>query len=103
MRAEDAAQDVCLVDRHYSQITQEIGPGFVVRQYPDVEHVRVGEDDVRPAAYVRPYGLRRVAVVGRGVYAAQPEGAYLPQLVLGESLRGVEEQRAVGGARQGAL
>src|ERR671917_175437 len=37
------------------------------------------------------------------VDAAQPEGPYLPQLILGESLRRVDEQRPARGAHQGVL
>ena len=92
VRAEHPAQDVGLVHGHYSQVAQEICPGLVVGQDADVEHVGVGEDHVRAASHVGPYGLGRVAVVGRRVDAAQPEGPYLPQLVLGQRLRRVEKQ-----------
>ena len=66
----------------------------MVGQDADVQHVRVGEQDVRPAPDVRAEGVRRIAVIGRRVDAAQAEGLDLAQLVLGEGLRRVQEDRA---------
>jgi hypothetical protein len=71
--AEDAAQDVGLVDGHDLEVPEEIPPGLVVRQEADVEHVGVREDYVRAAPDVRAQGLRGVAVVGGRVDAAQAE------------------------------
>ncbi len=51
--AEDAAQDVGLVDGDDLQVAQEVGPGLVVGQDADVEHVGVGEKDVGAAPDVR--------------------------------------------------
>jgi hypothetical protein len=46
VRAEDAAVDVRLVDHHPGQVGQHVAPVAVVGQHADVEHVRVGEDQV---------------------------------------------------------
>ena len=39
-------------------------------------------------------GVRRVPVVGRRMDAAQPEGFDLAELILGQSLRRIKEDRA---------
>ena len=94
VRAEDAAQHVRLVDGHDLQIAKEVGPGLVVGQDADVQHVGVGEQDVRPAPDVGAKGVGRVPVIGRRMDAAQPEGFDLAELVLGQSLRRIKEDRA---------
>ena len=65
VRAEDAAVHVCLVDDDVAQVVQDVAPAVVARQNPDVEHVGVRQDSVRPAADLRAPLLRRVAVVDR--------------------------------------
>ena len=65
VRAEDAAVHVRLVHHDESEVVQEIAPQIVPRQDADVEHVRVRQHEVRPAAdLAAPLG-RRVAVVDR--------------------------------------
>ena len=65
VRPEDAAVDVRLVHDHVAEVLEDVAPAVVVRQDPDVEHVRVREDDVRPLADLpAPLGLG-VAVVDR--------------------------------------
>jgi hypothetical protein len=59
VRAEHAAVDVRLVDDDDVEAVQEVRPRAVVGQDPDVEHVGVGEHDVRP--------LRIAARSSRGV------------------------------------
>ena len=65
VRAEDAAVGVRLVDHDPAEVREEIAPALVVGQDPDVEHVGVGEDQVRAAADLRPVVARRVPVVDR--------------------------------------
>ena len=51
VRAEHAAVDVGLVDHDEREVREQLVPSSVVGQDPDVEHVRVREDQV--AASVR--------------------------------------------------
>ena len=46
VRAEHPAVDVRLVDDDHVEVVQHVAPAVVVRQDPDVEHVRVREDRV---------------------------------------------------------
>ena len=67
-----------------------------------MEHVRVREHEVRPAADLAPPLGRRVSVVDRGADGRQAELAERARLILGERLGRVEVERArvpVGGER----
>ena len=76
VRAEHAAVDVGLVDDDDREVREQLGPGGVVGEDADVEHVGVGEHDVRAPADVRARLARGVAVVDRRVDAlGQAEGA----------------------------
>jgi hypothetical protein len=103
VRSEDASQDVSLVYSHELEVAQEVAPGLVVRQDADVQHVRVRQDDVRLAAHLGPQRCRRIAVVGCRVDAAQLEGTDLPELILGQRLGRVQEQRPARRTPQGVL
>ena len=93
--AEHAAVDVRLVDDDDREVREQLGPGGVVGEDSDVEHVGIGEHDVRAPANVRARLARGVAVVDRRAHLlGQPEGAERARLVLGERLRRVEVQRA---------
>ena len=94
MRAEHPAVGVRLVDHHPLQVGQEVAPALVVGEHPHVEHVRVGEDQVRTAPDPRPVLTWRVAVVDRVAQVRQPELGQLPCLVLGERLGRIEVERA---------
>ncbi len=95
VRAEHAAVDMGLVDDDDREVREQLGPGGVVGEDADVEHVGVGEHDVRPPADVRARLARGVAVVDRRAHApGQAEGRERARLVLGERLRRVEVQRA---------
>ena len=97
VRAEHAAVDVRLVDDHERQVREQLAPGRVVGQDPDVEHVGVGEDQVRALADRRPLGSRGVAVVDRRPdLLVQAEGVQRPRLVLGQRLGRVEVERSRG-------
>ena len=65
VRAEHAAVDVRLVDDDDGEVGEEVRPRGVVGQDPDVEHVGVREDEVRPPADRGALLARRVAVVDR--------------------------------------
>ena len=102
VRAEDAAVDVRLVDDDVAEVVQHVGPEVVLGQHADVEHVRVGQDQVRPLADLPAALLRRVAVVDRRPDARDGELAERARLVLRERLRRVQVDRPalrVGGER----
>ena len=94
--AEDASVDVRLVDDDVAQPRQHLSPVAVVGQDADVEHVGVGQDQVRAAADRRALLARRVAVVDRVPQAARSDLGQLARLVLGERLGRIEVDRAGG-------
>ena len=94
MRAEDAAVDVRLVDHDQREVGEEVAPRAVVGQDPEVEHVGVGEHDVRAPADREALLARRVAVVDRLADAVEAERVQRARLVLRQRLRGVEVERA---------
>ncbi len=95
VRAEDAAVDVRLVDDDDREVREQLGPGGVVGEDADVEHVGVREHDVRALPNVRARLAWGVAVVDRRAHLlGQAEGGERARLVLGERLRRVEVQRA---------
>ena len=65
VRAEHAAVDVRLVHDHPGQVGQHVAPLAVVGQHAHVQHVGVGEDQVRALADRAPLLARGVAVVDR--------------------------------------
>ena len=97
MGAEDAAVHVRLIDHDEGQIGKEVPPRGVVRQDPDVQHVRVGDDEVAALADRRALVARGVAVIDRGAdLLAQAEPVQRPRLVLGQCLGRVQVERAGG-------
>ena len=95
VRPEHPAVDVRLVDDHDVEAVQELRPRAVVGEDPDVQHVRVRQDDVRPLADRRALLARRVAVVDRRAdLLVQAERVQRARLVLRERLRRVEVERA---------
>ena len=99
VRSEHAAVDVGFVDHHVAQAVQRLGPDAVRRQDPGVQHVGVGQDQVRPAPHLASLRLRRVAVVDRQPQVGRGERRQRSRLVLGEGLGRVQ----VHGARPGVL
>ena len=93
VRAEHAAVDVRLVDHHHREVREEVGPRGVVGEDPQVQHVGVGEDDVRPPPDRRALLARRVAVVDRRLGALDAERVQRPRLVLRQRLGRVQVQR----------
>ena len=101
VRAEHAAVDVSLVDDHEGQVGQQLAPGRVVGQDPDVEHVGVGEDEVRALADGGALATRRVAVVDRRPdQLVEAEAVERASLVLGQRLGWIDVERP-GGAVAG--
>ncbi len=94
VRAEDAAVDVCLVDDDPGEIGEHVAPLPMVGQHSDVQHVRVGEHQVRPGADRPPLLARCVSVVDGVSQEARPQRGQAAGLVLRERLRRVEVQRA---------
>ena len=94
VRAEHAAVHVGLVDDDVFEVREQLPPGVVVRQDPDVEHVGVGDHQVGLAADRAPLLAGGVAVVDRRAdEAVQAEPLQRARLVLGERLGRVQEQR----------
>jgi hypothetical protein len=83
VRSEDAAIDVRLVDDHVPQVREHVPPAVVVGQHAHMEHVGVGQDDVRRAPDLAAVLDRGVAVVDRRAQAGQAVAGERPELVLG--------------------
>jgi hypothetical protein len=81
-----------LVDNHVAQVLEEHRPLGVMGQDAGVQHVRVGQDEVRPGPDRPPRVLGRVAVVGEHAQLGEAAGQLLQlgQLVLGQRLGGEE-------------
>ncbi len=94
VRAEDAAVHVGLVDDDVLEVREHVAPAVVMGQDAEVEHVRVGEDRVRPRPHLAPLVDRRVAVVDRRPHAGHAEGCEAARLILRERLRRIEVERA---------
>jgi hypothetical protein len=94
VRAEDAAIHVRLVDDDIPEVGEHVAPAVVVRQHAHVEHVRVGQDQVRPLADLPAALALCVAVVDRRAHVLHLQLAERPHLVLRERLRRVEVERA---------
>jgi hypothetical protein len=93
VRPEDAAVDVRLVDDDVAEVREDVAPAVVVWEHADMEHVRVGQDEVRPLADL-PAPLRLgVSVVDRGTDPLRAKLAERADLVLRERLRRVEVER----------
>ena len=82
MGAEDSTVDVGFVDDDVTKVVKDVGPAIVVRQYADVKHVRIREDDVRPFADLPAPLARRVAVVDRGADVRRLQCGQRARLVL---------------------
>ena len=92
MAAEDAAIGVQLVDHDVLEVLEEVHPLGVMRQDPRVQHVGIGQHQVRPRAHRAARVLRRVAVVGEHPHVGQrPRQLHqLGELILRERLGGEE-------------
>ena len=86
-----------LVDDDVAQVVEDVRPTVVVRQHADVQHVGVGEDEVRPAADLPATFAGRVAVVDGRADVRRAQLSERPRLVLRERLGRVEVDRALLG------
>ncbi|MCZ7599430.1 MAG: hypothetical protein M5U09_19270 [Gammaproteobacteria bacterium] len=76
----------------------------MVRQQAEVEHVGVGQHDMRRLPDHPALMLRRVAVVGPGAdLFPEPEVPDLPPLILGQGLEREEVERTAPAAHQDPL
>ncbi len=96
--AEDASEDVQLVDHDVAQAAEERGPAGVVGQQPGVDHVGVGEHHVGVAPCPRALRRRGVPVVAAGHHTGQVEGPQRSQLVVGQGLGRCQAQGGGGRA-----
>jgi hypothetical protein len=98
VRAEDSAVDVRLVDDDDGEVREHVGPGGVVGEDADVEHVGVGEHDVGVAAEESARLARGVAVVDRRTDSlAQAEGGERARLILSQGLGRIQVESAGAG------
>jgi len=107
--AEDPAVDMHLVQHDVAQVGQHLPPVAVVRQDAEMQHVRVRDQHVRRSA------LDLAAACRRGVAVVDLEAGWIEsakaacqiaesgQLVLGQGLRRVEEQRTGAGVGRDRL
>ena len=101
--AEHPPQHVRLVDHHERQSEEEVGPPGVIGKQRRVEHVGVGQHEVRARPDQRALRPRRVPVVDRGLELRELERPDGPELVAREGLRREQEQRRGLRDRQGSL
>jgi hypothetical protein len=95
MGAEDPAVHVRLIDHDNGEVGEEIAPGAVIGQDPDVQHVGIRENQIRAAANLRTGLARGVTVVDRRSHPVpQPERVERSCLVLCERLRRIEVERS---------
>ena len=88
VRAEDSAIDVGFVQHDVTEMVQELGPALVRRQ-----DAQIAEQDGSVLPDLAALLLGRVPVVDRRHGPRHPQRSYLPHLVLGQRLGGVQEQR----------
>ena len=65
VRAEHTAIDVCFVDHHVGEVREHVAPAVVMGEDADVQHVGVGQHEVRPLADLPAALDLGVAVVDR--------------------------------------
>ena len=93
VRPEHAPVNVCLVDDHEREVCEEVTPAVVVGKDADVQHVRVGEDEIRALSDRRPLALGSVTVVDRVPKGGHAQLGQRPRLILCERLGRVQIQR----------
>ena len=95
VRAEHAAINVGLIEDDEREVREQVAPRGMVREDPDVEHVRIGQHEVAALADRGALGPRRIAVVDRrSDRLVQTELVQRASLILGQRLGRVEVQRA---------
>ena len=93
VRAEHAPVGVRLVHHHVAQVGDGVRPARVAGQDADVQHVRVGQDQVRPSSRLAPLPGRRVAVVDGRPRAGCMQLSEGASLVLRQRLGRVQVER----------
>ena len=88
MGAEDPAVAVGLIHDHIAEAPEEPGPPRMVREDAEVQHVRVGEDEIRMVPDPAPGSGIGVAVIGFGPDGGELQGPDRGQLVGGQCLGG---------------
>ena len=101
--AEDTAVGVGLVDDHVFEVEQEIVPSLVAGQHGQMDHVWVGEQQARFLPGGVSGGCRSVPVVGGDLDLPSSQRAKAPELVLGESLGGIQVDSPRPGISQEAV
>ena len=112
--AEHSAIGMELVDHDVAKVLEQLRPARMVRQDPRVNHVGVGQHDMRAAADRATCVLRRIAVVGEDADPRLPfplppspcgertvdKLVQLGELILRKRLCGKQVQRACGRVAQ---
>jgi len=86
---------VHVVDDDETQPPQKFGPAEVLRQNPHVQHVRVGQQDVRAFPDALPILRRRVAVVRGYLEVGKGELLQRVALILGQGFSRKQVDRAI--------
>ena len=96
-----------LIQDNVGQVSQECGPGSVIRQHRGMEHVWIGQNDRRVPPQPRPHGGGGVTVIDAeaqvGYAAAIDQTAQGPRLVLSQRLGGEQVQRPGEGLLDGGF
>ena len=90
--SEHASIDMHIVDDDIAQVSEEIRPTIMLGEDPQVQHVGIGEDDLRPFSNRTALRGRRIAVVGAAREVGQPELRERVGLILSQSLGWKEVQ-----------
>ncbi len=97
MRTEHAPVGVHLVYDHILEAAEKLGPGMVIRQYPHMQHVWIGQHHLCLLFHLPTDRLGSVTVIGGSSKAASSaEIRQLAQLILSQRFRGVDQQRPTG-------
>ena len=91
--SEHSPVGVHIVDDHVVQVTEEVRPAIVLREDPQVQHVRIGEDDLRLLANRSALRGGRIAVVCAPRKVGQPKLGEPIGLILGQGFGRKEIQR----------
>jgi len=91
---------VGFIDHDVAQVEEEVVPAFVVGEQAEVDHVGIGEQDPGLLPGHLSGGGRGISVVGGDLDLFACEHAEAPELILGQSLSGIEVHGAGVGITQ---
>ena len=98
MAAKHSPIRVQLIQHDKFEVLEQPGPFRVMREDAFVEHIGIAEDDMATRAYGRARVLWRIAVVGIDTNVPCAKRVcplhQVVQLIVSESLRGIEVKRA---------